>query len=54
MSERSANLETLDKEDIYSVCALMKPDVVHILSTLKTVYSNWMNLIKISQGILRI
>ena len=54
MSERSATLETLDKEYIYSVCAMMKQDVVHILNTLKMVYSNLTNLIKMSQGILRI
>ena len=53
MSESSANLEILDNEDIYSVCVLMKQDVVPILNTLKMVYSIWMNLIKISQGILR-
>ena len=59
MSESSANLDILDNEDIYSACVLMKQDVVRILNTLKMVYSNWMNLIKISQikisqGILRI
>ena len=54
MSESSKNLEILDNEDIYSVCVLMKQDVVPILNTLKMVYSIWMNLIKISQGILRI
>ena len=54
MSESSANLDILDNEDIYSACVLMKQDVVRILNTLKMVYSNWMNLIKISQDILRI
>ena len=54
MSESKANLETLDKEDIYSVCVPMKQDVVRILNTSKMVYSNWMNLIKIPQGIFRI
>ena len=59
MSESSANLDILDNEDIYSACVLMKQDVVRILNTLKMVYSNWMNLIKISQikisqGFLRI
>ena len=32
----------------------MKQDVVCIVSTLKMIYLNWMNLIKISQGIFRI
>ena len=32
----------------------MKQDVVCIVSTLKMVYLNWMNIIKISQGIFRI
>ena len=54
MSESSANLEILDNEDIYSVCVLIKQYVVHIQNTLKMVYSDWMNLIKISQDILRI
>ena len=54
MSESSANLDILANEDIYSACVLMKQDVVRILNTLKMVYSNWMNLIKISQDILRI
>ena len=55
MCESSANLEILTmKIFTNSVCVLMKQDVVRILNTLKMVYSIWMNLIKISQGILRI